>query len=267
MSENISVITITLNECGRLKRTWQSLVNQTCSSFRWIVVDGASTDGTVDWLNSLQDLRVEWTSEQDGGIYNAMNKGLERISGFGSWCVFLNSGDSLADEAVLSDFLEALAACEERPRFVYGNAVEVFPDGQRFLRPAKDISWLGRGMISHHQAMLFYLEAGHEQRYREEYTLSSDYAFVYDFVSGLPASEILRLDRPICEFSMDGVSQRGRISALSEDLHIRRHLMGMPLPRASFLYLLHRVHHPLKNVFGTFFRRRGTRKLGGEGHD
>lgn len=94
-----SVITIAWNDRAGIEATWQSLVTQSFSDWEWIVVDGASTDGTVKWLASLSDPRVLSRSESDDGIYPAMNKGIERASG--ELMVFLNAGDRLTDDGVL----------------------------------------------------------------------------------------------------------------------------------------------------------------------
>jgi glycosyltransferase len=94
-----AVVTIAYNDRAGLEATWQSLVAQSFDDWEWIVVDGASTDGTVEWLSSLSDHRVSWRSEPDDGIYPAMNKGIERASG--DLVLFLNAGDRLADDGVL----------------------------------------------------------------------------------------------------------------------------------------------------------------------
>ena len=94
-----SVVTVVRNDLTGLQRTWASLAAQTCSDFEWVVVDGASTDGAVDWLRELGDERLTWVSEPDCGTYDAMNKGLAAARG--SLLQFLNAGDVLATSDVL----------------------------------------------------------------------------------------------------------------------------------------------------------------------
>lgn len=100
-----SVVTVVRNDIEGLKRTWRSLATQTCSDFEWLVIDGASTDGTPEWLQALADERLRWISEPDRGIYDAMNKGIGRVQG--EIVQFLNADDVLASPDVLSQVLKS----------------------------------------------------------------------------------------------------------------------------------------------------------------
>src|SRR4051812_43907208 len=93
MNVDLSIITINLNDSKGLEKTIASVVNQTFSNYEFIVIDGGSSDGSCDVMEKYKDKIDYWKSEQDGGIYNAMNKGLHQASG--SYCLFLNSGDFL----------------------------------------------------------------------------------------------------------------------------------------------------------------------------
>lgn len=95
----LSIITINFNDAKGLEKTIQSVINQTFKDFEYIVVDGASTDGSVDVIHKYADKLTHWVSEPDTGIYNAMNKGTRMASG--EYCLYLNSGDFLAGDDVL----------------------------------------------------------------------------------------------------------------------------------------------------------------------
>jgi glycosyltransferase involved in cell wall biosynthesis len=96
-----SLITIAFNDLPGLKRTVASIESQTLEDWEHVIVDGGSTDGTVEWLESLDpDARRRWTSGPDQGIYDAMNQGLARSGG--QLVMFPNSGDCLADDRALS---------------------------------------------------------------------------------------------------------------------------------------------------------------------
>lgn len=100
----LSIITINLNNREGLRKTAASVVNQTFSDYEWIIVDGASTDGSVDVANEYakkigDKVHVTLISEPDTGIYNAMNKGILKAKG--EYCFFLNSGDYLIEESSL----------------------------------------------------------------------------------------------------------------------------------------------------------------------
>ena len=94
-----SVITINYNNCNGLRHTIESVVNQTFRNFEYIVVDGGSTDGSVEVIKEYETNINYWISEHDGGIYNAMNKGIAQAHG--EYCIFMNSGDLFYYDAVL----------------------------------------------------------------------------------------------------------------------------------------------------------------------
>lgn len=98
-SQKLSIITVCLNQARDIARTCESVVRQTWRDFEWIVVDGGSTDGTVDILEQYRSRCAALVSEPDSGVYNAMNKGLARAAG--EYVLFLNGGDRLVGDDVL----------------------------------------------------------------------------------------------------------------------------------------------------------------------
>lgn len=105
----LSIITVNLNNCKGLKKTLGSVAAQTWHDFEHIIIDGASNDGSVDVIREYEKsiansqdptAKVHWKSEPDTGIYNAMNKGIRIAQG--DYFLFLNSGDWLYDNNVLS---------------------------------------------------------------------------------------------------------------------------------------------------------------------
>ena len=103
----ISIITVCLDAIDSLKITAQSISAQNYSKFEWIVIDGGSIDGTVEYLESL-DITTHLISEKDSGIYDAMNKGIKLAKG--RYCLFLNAGDRLFDNSVLRSIAPYLKA-------------------------------------------------------------------------------------------------------------------------------------------------------------
>jgi glycosyltransferase involved in cell wall biosynthesis len=97
--QKISIITINFNNLEGLKRTIESVVNQTWQEFEYIVIDGGSTDGSAAYIESKTSNIDYWVSEPDRGIYNAMNKGIAKATG--EYLLFLNSGDHLFDNITL----------------------------------------------------------------------------------------------------------------------------------------------------------------------
>ncbi|MFW5886823.1 MAG: glycosyltransferase family 2 protein [Bacteroidota bacterium] len=97
----LSIITINLNNKPGLEKTLQSVFSQSFRDFEYIVIDGASIDGSVEIIKRNEDKLNYWLSENDTGIYNAMNKGIKVAKG--NYCLFLNSGDYFCSETVLED--------------------------------------------------------------------------------------------------------------------------------------------------------------------
>src|SRR5256885_15677190 len=117
-----SVITVTLNDLAGLQATLASTLRQQHQDLEAIVIDGGSFGDTKEWLSSQADVRIRWLSEPDRGLYDAMNKGLDRARG--DYVVFMNSGDTFADDEVLQK-VAAAAAVRPRPDLVYGDAIDV----------------------------------------------------------------------------------------------------------------------------------------------
>lgn len=89
----LSVITVNYNDKPGLQKTLLSVIGQTYTDYEYIIIDGGSTDGSVDLIRQYSDSISYWVSERDKGIYNAMNKAIDVAKG--EYCIFLNSGDTL----------------------------------------------------------------------------------------------------------------------------------------------------------------------------
>ncbi len=135
----VTVVTVTRNDLDRLQLTWASVARQVDADLEWVVVDGASSDGTVEWLESLTDDRVRVLSEPDAGIYDAMNKGLALATG--ELVTFLNAGDRyLAD-----DVLGKVGQRYDKDRWLWGHGGGVVVDASG--RPVRPVSGGYRGRL------------------------------------------------------------------------------------------------------------------------
>lgn len=124
----LSIITICRNEVSRIQRTIDSVIHQSDPGFEWIVVDGASTDGTVDILRRHQPPISRLISEPDQGPYDAMNKGTR--AAHGEFTLFLNAGDRLENKDVVRVFREKAFSAD----MVVGDIRVIFPDGREQYR-------------------------------------------------------------------------------------------------------------------------------------
>lgn len=124
----LSIITVCRNEVSRIQRTIDSVMQQSDSDFEWIIVDGASTDGTLQLLQSYQPRISLLISEPDRGLYDAMNKGIRMASG--EFVLFLNAGDYLQNREVVSAFYKRTGTSD----IVIGGILIVYPDDREQYR-------------------------------------------------------------------------------------------------------------------------------------
>jgi glycosyltransferase involved in cell wall biosynthesis len=110
----VTIITVVRNGGETLERTIQSVLNQTYKNIEYIIIDGASTDDTLEIIKKYEDRIAYWISEPDGGVYHAMNKGIDMASG--EWINFMNSGDIFCGKNVL----EFVFSSERKP-FIYSD--------------------------------------------------------------------------------------------------------------------------------------------------
>lgn len=132
-----TIITVCYNAANIIEATIASVLSQTYTDYEYILVDGGSTDGTLDIIQkyAASDVRIRYVSEKDHGIYDAMNKGISMSNG--QYLQMLNAGDRLYDAEVLravADKIEASAKQNRRADIYYGNILYEYPDGTESVR-------------------------------------------------------------------------------------------------------------------------------------
>ena len=100
----ISIITVAYNAIQLIEATIKSVINQSYTSIEYIIIDGGSTDGTIDIIKKYDKYLAYWISEPDKGIYDAMNKAIKKANG--DWINFMNCGDTFVDENVISEIFQ-----------------------------------------------------------------------------------------------------------------------------------------------------------------
>lgn len=248
-----SIITVCFNDLDGLKQTYNSIKNQQCQDFEWIVIDGGSKDGTDDWLKNLSFSSLKFVSEPDKGIFDAMNKGQDKATG--EYIIFMNSFDEFASPNVLSDVKEIVEK-SDNTRFIYGDSIDQDKNNKQHYKKARDVSKRNRGMFTTHQAMFFKLNKDYKFDYMS-YKNTADYAYICEYLDDVKVNEIAYYEKPICIFKLGGTNEVKRFDALFEDYRIRRNICNLSRVRSSMLLMLHFGHTLLKRVSPgvTFFMR------------
>lgn len=169
----ISVITVVYNDARGLESTIRSIERQQYVNVEYIVIDGGSTDGTLDVIKRHEQLIDYWVSEPDGGIYDAMNKGLALASG--ELIGILNAGDTYTPDAL--SIIGRYAKCHHEAQFIFGS---VFKGQLRSkLQPWK-IRWSFDFYTCHSVGFFIRRQAQNELGpYRTTYRCSADYDLFY----------------------------------------------------------------------------------------
>ena len=185
----ITYVTITYNAAGVLQRTLDSVLSQDYPDITHLIIDGASTDGTLKMVDDYigrsnaadNGHRIQVMSEPDEGIYDAMNKGLRSLDG--DYVCFLNAGDFLPAADTVSKIVGyiSLAAGEENmPAVLYGDTDIVDGEGRflhhRRLSPPENLSWKSfrQGMLVCHQAFYARADFAIATPYDMQYRYSAD---------------------------------------------------------------------------------------------
>ena len=188
---SLTIITINYNNAIGLQKTIESVLAQTSKDFEYIVIDGASTDGSVEFLKTanykLQTINYKLVSEPDNGIYHAMNKGIRMAKG--EYIHFLNSGDWLVDEYVAEKMLgelNELIAKGQQPDVFVGNKIMIRPDGKirrghNDKRPVTALTFY-RGTIEHTSAYIRRAMFDRVGLYDETFRIVSDWKWYFEAV-------------------------------------------------------------------------------------
>ncbi|MBQ9575402.1 MAG: glycosyltransferase [Muribaculaceae bacterium] len=224
MGPLFSIITVTWNAADVIAPTLESVQRQTSSDYEMLIIDGASTDGTLDIVKraSISSLRV--FSEPDKGLYDAMNKGIARAQG--RYLIFLNAGDAFASDTVLA---RLAMLTSDNPGVIYGQTQLVDADrevvGNRHLTAPKRLtvdSFL-RGMVVCHQAFVARRDLVPE--YDLNYRLSADYDWCIRVLKKSPLNAYAGRV-PIISYLADGMTTRHHRKSLWERYRIMCHHYG-----------------------------------------
>jgi glycosyltransferase involved in cell wall biosynthesis len=223
MKPTLSVITIVYNNVRDIERTMLSVLNQTYQQIEYIVVDGASTDGTLDIIKRHESRISTLISEKDNGIYDAMNKGLKLATG--DYVIFMNSGD----EFYANDTVEKVFASADEADIYYGET-EMINDqlqslGERRHKAPENFTWrsFNYGMSVSHQAI--YIKRSLVEPYDPKYQLSADIDWIIR--AAKKAKKIVNVDGYVAKYLVGGMSKAKHRQSLAERFGIMKRHYGL----------------------------------------
>lgn len=171
----ITIVTVCLNAEKTIKKTIESVLNQSYSNIEYLIIDGKSNDKTIEIIKGyMMDSRIIFVSEKDKGLYNAMNVAIQMSSG--DYIIFMNSGDVFCDNKVIADFIQYMYA-----DIVYGNAIRNFQDGSKretYKGKYKLLCMLLMGRMMCHQAVFTKTVIMKQYGFDEQYRICADYDFI-----------------------------------------------------------------------------------------
>lgn len=203
----LSIITVTFNAGDVLEKTLESIFNQTFDDYELVIIDGNSTDNTIDIIRQNGDKIARWLSEPDDGIYDAMNKGL--ASSRGEYVHFLNAGDYYADDRVVEDVFEAL---DSSPTLIYGDITILRPNGTETHQKAgkfclNALLRSGTGVLCHQAMFVKRLSA---PLYDCKYRFKAELNWYFDLVESAEFYST-HVERTIVCYSLGGFGHKNFI--------------------------------------------------------
>ncbi|MDQ8003896.1 MAG: glycosyltransferase family 2 protein [Pedobacter sp.] len=222
MLPKLSVITIVYNNAKDIERTILSVLNQSYKNIEYVVIDGASTDGTLNIIKKYENRLAKLISEKDKGIYDAMNKGL--VQATGDYVLFMNSGDEIYE----LDTVEKVFATAPNADIYYGET-EMYDEnwnslGQRRHQAPETFNWRSfkYGMNISHQAI--YIKRSLTEPYDLKYKYSADIDWIIKIAK--KASNIVNTNLYVAKYLVGGMSKQKHRESLKERFKIFSHYYG-----------------------------------------
>jgi glycosyltransferase involved in cell wall biosynthesis len=219
----LSVITIVYNNVRDIERTMLSVLNQTYPHIEYIVVDGLSTDGTLEVINRYNSRISNLVSEKDEGIYDAMNKGLAIATG--DYVIFMNSGDEFYAPVTVEKVFASTPDAD-----IYYGETEMINDegeslGQRRHKTPPVFSWRSfkYGMSISHQAI--YIRRALTEPYDRKYELSADIDWIIR--AAKKAKKIVNVNQYVAKYQVGGMSKNKHRQSLTERFNIMKQYYGL----------------------------------------
>jgi len=241
---SLSIITVVYNNARDIECTIQSIVNQTYTNIEYIVIDGKSTDGTLQIIEGYKDRIAQLLSEKDKGIYDAMNKGLQLATG--DYVIFMNSGDEFFEPTTVEKVFDTTPDAD-----IYYGETEMVNDareslGRRRHKIPEKFTWRSfkYGMSVSHQAI--YIRRSLTGLYDSRYQLSADIDWILS--AAKKAKKIVKVEGYVAKYLVGGMSKARHRQSLKERFDImKRHYGLIPTVFNHFIIAANLGWYWLKN--------------------
>ena len=227
----VTIITVCRNHAQELERTIRSVESQTWQEKEYLVIDGASTDDSLDVIKAHEASITRWVSEPDQGIYDAMNKGVKMAQG--EWVIFMNAGDTFAGD----DTLQRVFGNPLDADVIYGDVIK----GE--LVKKAEAPRNAHRMFYCHQSAFVRTSCLREFPFDIRHRMSADFKLKQLYLNG---KRFRQLDFPVANFDTQGVSNKNRSAGLYDNIQVIRETDRLweqmrLLPRLWITYLICRI--------------------------
>jgi len=206
----VSIVTVAYNGGSEIEETILSVLNQSFKNVEFIIIDGGSTDGTLEILRKY-DSRIDyWVSEKDSGIYDAMNKGIELARG--NYLCFLNCGDRFYSEKVLANIFETFSAPSDLEQIIYGDREVRYSSGKTLISKAGVVTDLWKGSQFCHQSVFIPTSYHKAHPYNLEVPIAADFEFFFNALRNGVRFE--KIDSVISSIEAGGISDTQRVEVI-----------------------------------------------------
>jgi glycosyltransferase involved in cell wall biosynthesis len=241
----ISIITVVYNGAHTLEQTILSVINQTYKNIEYIIIDGGSTDGTIDIIKKNENKLAYWISEPDKGIYDAMNKGIKQATGV--LIGIINSDDWYeldAVENIVNKFNE-----QRNIAIYYGN-IKIIYENKEIYQKNKKIKHITAGMAINHPTCFVHREIYETVGLFDiNYRIVADYDFILrSFLLNIP---FFNVEQILVNMSAGGISDINYIEGWQEEKKSLRK-NGFSRLYANYFYLEKRIKRFILNICRVF---------------
>tara|TARA_B100000900_G_scaffold401425_1_gene406098 strand:- start:653 stop:1438 length:786 start_codon:yes stop_codon:yes gene_type:complete len=214
--DKISIVTVVFNRREEFEETIENILSQTYDNLEIIIIDGGSTDGTVDVIKKYNHKIAYWVSEPDKNIYHAMNKGI--INATGKWINFMNAGDLYYEKNVIENVF-ANSEYKEVDLLIGNSIIEYDEFSRRYQNGNLSEIWKGARFI--HQSCFIKTEFQKLNPYNENNEISADFEFFFNSIE-INKIKTYNLNNFVSIFRAGGLSDKRRIEALLANFKLVR---------------------------------------------